>query len=324
MTGNDAAMRKKLTGILLFLLLLAGCEKDFDVFIPDATSPVQVKTVDQFFEAAGPEVQQFEINADSGGTVVLASRGTLAIPPQALLDATGNPVSGTVRLTVREADSRGDWLRAHLSSVYEDGFLEIAAAIEVNFYRGEERLSVAGGQSFTAAIPVLDSLEAPALFWSQPDGGGPLGWSAVQPTNPLSYWQVFNEATETWLPAIRFAGAATGWLLAGQPAAPAEKTDICIVLPEGHDEDNTVAFAVYRDQPIIVPLLRDTAAADVRFCGDQLPAGTPLSLIVIRATAAGAFFFQQQDLTPPPGVQLEWMTPEPLPLPEIIERLEAL
>ncbi len=74
-----------------------------------------------FFKQHAPAFEQFTINAATGGTIV-SSKGTkYVIPANSLVDASGNPVTGNVTISVKELGKASDMILGDKPSRTSDG-----------------------------------------------------------------------------------------------------------------------------------------------------------------------------------------------------------
>lgn len=319
-------MKNPFTSIFFLLLLLAACEQDFDVFIPDEQPPVQTRVIDRFFDEARPAGHRYQLDATAGGELTLPSWGRFVLPPQALVEEDGDPATGTVDIEIRESLQRGDWLTSRLPGFAGDQLLALAAAVEVRITREERPLRLADGQFIELTLPSAETLSAPLLYAGEESGGRLQSWTEAPGVPAVTGTEVLDEEQDTMLPAFTLQSRHTGWLIMGEPApSPAVVTDLCVLLPAWATEGNTAVYAVYSQRPSLVPLRWDDGAPDeARFCADDLPAGESLYLLAITADEAGTYAFQQRALELEGAIQLEWMEPQPTNLHDILEFLAGL
>lgn len=123
------------------------------------------------------------IDAAAGGTVPSTRGSSVVVPPNALVDATGAPVTGMVQVSLTPIDpSNGDELTAapgdfQASQAGQPTMLESYGMVEITIRRGDEKLQVANGQTIELHIPK------------------PAGMTTPDPTIPL--WS-YNETTGIW------------------------------------------------------------------------------------------------------------------------------
>ena len=136
--------------------------------------------LDALLLAAAPPTP---IDAAAGGTVPSTRGSSVVVPPNALVDATGAPVTGTVQVSLTPIDpSNGDELTAapgdfQAAQAGQPTMLESYGMVEITIRRGEEKLQVANGQTIELHIPK------------------PAGMATPEPTIPL--WS-YNETTGIW------------------------------------------------------------------------------------------------------------------------------
>lgn len=115
------------------------------------------------------------IDAALGGEVATARGAKVVVPPNALVDKTGAPVTGTVQVSLTPIDpSDADELRAapgdfQASQAGQPTMLESFGMVDITIRRGDEKLQVAPGQRLELRIPAPASTANPAAtmpLWS--------------------------------------------------------------------------------------------------------------------------------------------------------------
>ncbi len=114
---------KKITQILGLILtttiLATSCKKGNDT--PAPVEDNSVKMIQQFFKNNAPQFESFSVNAASGG-VIVSSKGTrYNIKPNSLLDANGNPVTGSVTVSVKEISKASEMILGNNPAVTGTG-----------------------------------------------------------------------------------------------------------------------------------------------------------------------------------------------------------
>lgn len=315
-------MKKIFYGIVCSVLL-TGCERDFDIFIPNETQPVQAQTIDRFFDEARPPAVELQLDAAAGGILTLPSWGTLRLPPQALLTESGDSVSGPVTVTVREALRRGQWLSSRLPADAGGQLLQTAAAIQIRITQSNDLLRLADDHHITLQLPAHEAVQTPRLFQRPADSSPAVSWSLIADF-PVTTSEVFDNDNQVTLPAYSVESDHLGWLLIGEYAQVTAATDLCVLLPAGHDPDNTTLYVVYEQRPMVCSLSWNENASGPRFCRNDLPADEPLTLVAISVTDDEVYYFQHRNFSLEGEIQLEWMDPGETTLPAILEFLSGL
>jgi len=128
-------------------------------------------------------------DASAGGTLAGKHGATLVVPPNALVDAAGNPVSGAVQVSVTPVDVAAD-VRAFpglfqgLRSSGARGLIESYGTVEFVPTKNGAPLQVAPGRTVTIEIPIYTALHR--------DG------SAVAAGQSVPLWSL-DERTATWV-----------------------------------------------------------------------------------------------------------------------------
>ncbi len=107
---------KKLSmqAIMFFALLtaLSGCEKGKkDVQLSDAA------LLEQFFERNMVPTQNFTVDAGAGGVINTAGGTRITFPPNVLLTANGQPVTGTVNVEFKEIIDKADFVLSNKPTI---------------------------------------------------------------------------------------------------------------------------------------------------------------------------------------------------------------
>jgi hypothetical protein len=108
-----------LTAIIAITILATSCKKSNEA--PAPTEDNSVKMLQQFFKNNAPQFENFSVNAATGG-VLVSSKGTrYTIKPNSLLDANGNPVTGTVNVAVKEISKASEMILGNNPAVTSTG-----------------------------------------------------------------------------------------------------------------------------------------------------------------------------------------------------------
>ena len=115
------------------------------------------------------------IDAVAGGEVATTRGAKVIVPPNALVDKAGAPVTGTVEVSLTPIDpSNADELRAapgdfQAAQAGQPMMLESFGMVDITIRRGEEKLQVAPGKRLELRIPAPATTTTPAAtmpLWS--------------------------------------------------------------------------------------------------------------------------------------------------------------
>jgi hypothetical protein len=278
---------------ILFTILIAtfivSCNKELpDDFVPYNAS-LQIDTVwklnppttapsNDLLDIFTDHVSIQGFYADTGGTFKMNDSLQIEVPANALLK-NGSPVVGLVSVNISQYRTKGQLIAANISTLNNSNSqtLETIGAFNVQFYKNSDLLTLAPGKKYT--------LKAKSL------SGNVL-------TNIFPYYQSQNAGIQTnWAPATDGSGATIntagseptyllqmagmGWLTAGKlaDATGAEKIRLNAILPISFTNSNTIAFAVFKEQNVVVRLHPDVASKS--FYTEGIPAGKQIKVITL-------------------------------------------
>ena len=149
-----------------------------DAFVRVADAPVVTQRT--FFNERNTPVQSFSCPADRD-TVLVSEHGTrIHIEPNTFVDAGGNPVTGNVRVTLREALDPYAIVNCGLYTTYEGQPLQSGGMLEVAAFAGERPLRIARDRSIGVEVPSEDRLDGMSLFVGEKTESG-IDWKEPEP-----------------------------------------------------------------------------------------------------------------------------------------------
>ncbi|NUO03528.1 MAG: hypothetical protein HUU01_23180, partial [Saprospiraceae bacterium] len=142
---------------------------------------------------------------------------------------------------------------------------------------------VAPGVKLRFDIPRLAADADAGLFRGISDQEGRILWIDINDQSGVSENEVFDVPNQQWVTSWQWEVSATGWFACGKyiPTTPVTETTFCISLPEGFDETNTAAFAIFQQQNSIIEF--EWRASAGQFCTDFIPIGNTVTLLSISA-----------------------------------------
>jgi len=260
--------------IALALGFFGGCKKD---------SSSTVQTLKGFFNETGVPVQTFTINAGTFQKVVGAKRTIIYFNPNSLLDGNGNPVTGSVQVTLKEIYTKGDMILSNATTTSNGVLLQSGGEIFLSASKNGQQLNINPAQPLTLLFPQDSSQSDMQLFTGAFEennnvaADSTLNWdptgdtaTVVIDTTGGFYATYFSFPLDNfgWSNCDRF------WNLSGG-------TDPQVKLPTDFDQSNTVVYMVFDAE-------RAAAQADMfsngifRFhAGEHTPIGLQVTIIAI-------------------------------------------
>ena len=131
---NNKLFPAFLTMIVVLLLVGTSCNNE-------AVESVDViPFVNPPFPEFDPEFSQFTFKAEEGELIKISSGTEINIPPNAIVDKNGQPVSGEVHLNYREMHDATSIYFTGIPMNYGNGHFETAGSFEMRVKRGDDIL----------------------------------------------------------------------------------------------------------------------------------------------------------------------------------------
>lgn len=165
---------KKLTLIaLLAMATLAGCKKDKE------QNPEYV-TASEFKAKFSVPTQSFNETAGTAFSITGEKGIKLNFPSNAFLDASGNPVSGNIRLTLKEVLSKKDILLSGKMTESNGQLLVSGGEFQILASKDGQALKLNPAAEIITRVPKTLSSEPMDLFLFAPGPAGDSTWTQVQ------------------------------------------------------------------------------------------------------------------------------------------------
>jgi hypothetical protein len=178
-----------------------SCGKNYS----NSSTPVPVygtyTSMNDVYKMLEVKTKVVTIDATTGGTFYGNSGTRYIIPPNALQDALGSPITGNVDIEVAEYQKKGDIIFSGVLPVSDGEPLISAGEININTTQTGQKVFLKPGKSFQANIPRNgDTLRDMQLFMGQP-GSDPIknkvNWKRrkIDSAHGPSYGIVYNGDT---------------------------------------------------------------------------------------------------------------------------------
>jgi hypothetical protein len=305
----------QLFGLLcLAVLLITGCSKDTDIFVPDPIQPVpDTNWVPAITESMPVVLLKNEIrrnyivdsvDATAGGEVVTPSGAKFYVQPRTVVDTNGQLVNGKVKLAFLHIYKNGDLIRMnkptyHLGRMFASGGVTYA-----QLTKGEQELKLAGDHTAMIEMPanaaLMDSLR---LHFGNGSNFLEYSWQL----NYDSINRIVN-GSNTYLMHTR----RLGWIGSGRAYNTFAPVTLQVQLPPRFTNANSFVSVVLNNNLCMASCHGQLAPK--RFVAYGLPGGFPAKLIVlsklgnqyfaatksinIQTGISGAVVVQQESMTP--------------------------
>ncbi len=176
----------------LTLLFLLVCLCFIQCTTEQATNP-QAEATPKALPKVAPPVpgadiafQRFEIDAEAGGSFELPNGSKVTIPSQALVDATGQPVTGIVSVNYREFHDVADILLSGIPMNYDSAGIsqpfQSAGMMEIRAFQGEKPVFIADGKLVDVSMNSLRDGNYNLYNWDSTAGN----WTYLEENIPLA------------------------------------------------------------------------------------------------------------------------------------------
>ncbi|HCS21713.1 MAG TPA: hypothetical protein DIW47_14340 [Bacteroidetes bacterium] len=290
--------------ILSFFVALAisSCQKDEDNDQPN--SPEKFNSVQEFFDTRNPKTDIFLVTAETGGTFTTDDGSTLTIPANAFVDLSGQAITGSVTVRLKEVFSNSDMIFSGIFPVSQNLMLNSGGEFFLSAKQGSNLLRLDDGVNLDLAIPAQAIDPNMELFWAEneedikaanwrrPDsaqGGGVGGGGSF----------TFNTVDSTYditLDSMRW-GNIDAFMFVNYFNCSFNLTGLA-----GLDATNTTAFAVFKDQNTVWPMgTQSWGNISGNLITDSHLADVPMNVVVI-SVVDGQLYYGLADITPAVGI----------------------
>ncbi|MFT7613845.1 MAG: hypothetical protein ACI9J3_002825, partial [Parvicellaceae bacterium] len=156
----------------------------------DSSSSVNIKyEVNEMGESLWSEAdveiepQFFTVNADQDNLLTGKDGTKIAIPKGALLNANGNPVTGSVEIELKEALKAEDIIKGGLSTMSGDNLLETGGMVYFNARKDGENLIIDPAKQIAIDVPTDEIKEGMMLYDGVRQEDGAIDWQNPKELN---------------------------------------------------------------------------------------------------------------------------------------------
>ncbi|MFN0036836.1 MAG: hypothetical protein ACKVUS_17380 [Saprospiraceae bacterium] len=273
-------LRTILSYWLLLLLALCGCRKDSEKFQPYPPSAQELSNLfaQQVPDAATRSI--FALHYLTADTVLKAPNGArffLIDTDHLFADAaTGAPVPCStcpdLKVEITQVLDKSDIVAWGLHTVGDSGTLfESGGMVRVTATCNGQPLTLLPDRTLKIQLPNNDPQNGFFVFYkNQPEEWGMSSQEVFE-----AEWPASNGGTQSGYELLlkNMGWAACGQLLTDSTAS------LCIELPSGFADQNTLAYIVFKNQQVVAPLHFNLSQN--KFCYQKTPTGFPLQLVAV-------------------------------------------
>lgn len=327
-------MNKKIIILVLFAggLLLNACQKDIDVFVPDAgqlngpdtswqttisaSMPVSALKNSLLTE---PYLDSINVNANIA-TVATPFGLQVNFPPNCCVTAASQPVTGKVDVEIQFVKKKGDMIRLDKPSTYNDSMLITAGQIFIRLKKAGQPLQLAPGIRYNINYVDLPTNPQVKFFIGEETNTQAFNWLPTpEPNidtiiiNPQSY-QVYTRRLR-WISIAQQVELNT-----------VAKVSVAADMASYFTNANTIAFTVFKDLRSVIAMHPELGIR--KFITGKLPVGKAITVVVISKQGNDYYLGYESGVTQTsssnPAVQQVHIVPIKKSLAEILSYLNTL
>jgi hypothetical protein len=322
-------MRKFYTIIILFtgVFILNACNKDTDIFVPDAgqitgpdstwystvTASMPVNDLEQSL-LLPPDVDSIEVNSIAD-TIHSASGLNCIFPPFSCVDSNGAEINGKVYVESYLLKKKGDLISMGLPTISNGNLLVSGGVFSVKMKQGNSYLKLSSNAQLNVSYNDTLISQQMGLFYNSTTNDGQLNWI---PGNDSSNFVIAgNNGYDLtcnnlqWINCDYFYGDTTN----------TNKTIISVKLPADFTNANTVAYIVFNDIRSVMAMQGD--AGTKQFITNKVPIGLNATIVVF-SKQGNLYYLGQQTMATTTNNQLITITPAKVYISDIKAYLSSL
>lgn len=270
-------------------MLLGGCQKDQDIFIPYEIGAEDLKgqIVDLLDEVTSTtETFQWEVN--NAHTFFTRNGSRLAVPADAFmtLDGTEN-LEGQVELKIREVIHKGEMIKFQLPAHNHGRLLETLSALHIEASLNGQPLALRTGISIDWDIPAEEFTGDFNLYYGLEESGRVAEWAGATEVNinqpPVRAIKILTQEGES-LNAYKAQPQQLGWWNCSRftmSEVSAEEMNLKIELPLHFDGKNSAVYLVFENRKTVLPLDWNEIERDGQFSSPLVPVGEDIIVVAI-------------------------------------------
>ena len=327
-------MNKKIIILALFAggLFLSACQKDVDVFVPDAgqlngpdttwqntitaTMPVSVLKNSLITE---PYLDTINVNANIA-TVVTPFGMQVNFPANCCTTGAGQPVTGRVDVEIQVVKKKGDMIRLDKPSTYNDSMLVTAGQIFIRLKKAGQSLLLAPGVRYNINYIDLPTNPQAKFFMGDESNTQAFNWLPTPEIN-LDTIIITPQSYQIYTKRLRWISIAQKFDL-----NTAAKVSVAVDMANYFTNANSIAFTVFKDLRSVVAMRPELGTR--KFITGKLPVGKAITVVVISKQGDDYYLGYESAVTQNPAstptVQQVHIVPIKKSLSEILSYLNTL
>jgi len=282
-------MNKKIVTILLIgaAFFLNACQKNIDVFVPDAGQPNSADTTWNSTVAPTAAVfslqtnllveplrDSFEVNTTSTRVINTSNGLQITFPPNSCVTSTGAAITGKVYLEIRFIKTKGDMILANKPTSSNGSMLVSGGEIFLSITKDGQPVKLAPGVKIYFHYADAPTYQQMKLFVGDESNPGQVNWLPTTNTSSLDTVIVGPQSYDIVTSHLRWINCDYFYDTTG-----ISRSLISTNLPSNYTNANTAAFLVFRELRSVLSMHAD--ANERRFISDKVPNGKLVTVVVI-------------------------------------------
>jgi hypothetical protein len=280
-------MNKKIIILVIFAgaLFLSACQKDIDVFVPDAGQLNGPDTTWQSTISAAmpvsvlknnlltdPYLDTITVNANIA-TVTTPFGVQVNFPPNSCTNAAGQLVTGKVDVEILLAKKKGDMIRLDKPSTYNDSMLVTAGEIFIRLKKEGQVLQLAPAVRINIKYVDLPTTPQMKFFMGDETNAQAFNWLPT-PDPSLDTISINPQSYQVYTRRLRWISIAQQFDI-----STTAKVSVAADMASYFTNANSIAFTVFKDLRSVVAMRPD--AGTRKFITGKLPVGKAITVVVI-------------------------------------------
>ncbi len=311
--------------------MLASCQKDIDVFIPNSTTIgadtnwiAAVTSSSPIFElkhALNRDVFLDSIDCTLGGTITTSEGLTIILAAQSLLLPTGLPASGKIYIESMLINQKGDMVKMDRPTTSNDRLLISGGEVFVRMRKDADELHLAPGKKVYVKYADPAPSTAMKVFFGDETNINQFNWLPAQDSSSVNassqgglIGYVISSGNLRWINCDRFSDT-TG-----------QRVNVVASLPIDYTNANTSVYLVFHDIQSVMTMYGDPGTK--KFSSVKVPVGKIVTVVSITKKGSNSYYLGHETVTTgqtgTAAGQIVPLSPQPTSLSDIRAYLATL
>ncbi|MBX7224550.1 MAG: hypothetical protein K1X55_00840 [Chitinophagales bacterium] len=281
---NNKAMNLRklnLALVLLGLISMFACKRE-EIFTAQKEF-----TMKKFFAENQTKSEHFTVDAASYSSVIGKKGTVITILPNILQHQDGSPVTGNVKIELKEVFDKGDMVKSNIPTMSNGRLLISQGEFYINATQNGESLKIKPGNQIDIYVPNFTNENSTMVF----RGDSIPNDSTPDPTDSIIVWQpldstvippIFNDTSfdsiiDSSGGYFYFPLEGFGWINFDNFYDNNDYTNFEIETTGGFDQSNCNVFVVFRDIHSVMSAYYNQSA----FVGANIPVGLQVTIVAI-------------------------------------------